>query len=243
MSVEEKALANAIWNPIFNPINNPINNPLNNPLYAPLYAQARKSKRREEAVRYFNSHPQCAFSVLSSDEVSSEADKIIKYIEDELIGEQDEYGNVLPFPTFYIGETKRSLKEECFRWLTARGANILGGQYKGGRNRPVLVTMDGETIKGPLLKSMEFQASFLFHARFLVDATRVEEKIQTHFHDLKVGTERCWRTPAMGRSTDEMDVYNETDYKVFITWSRKVQQFISEGKIQSQPGRPPARPL
>ena len=192
-------------------------------------------------MRYLNSHPQCAFSVLSSDEVSSEADKIIKYIEDELIGKQDEYGKVLPFPTFYIGETKRSLKEECFRWLTFRGAN--NSNYKGGRNRPVLVTMDGETINGALLKSMEFQAMFLFHARFLIDATRVEDAIQTYFNNLEVGTERCWRTPAMGRSTDQMDVYNETDYKVFITWSRKVQQFISEGRIKSQPGGPPARPL
>ena len=195
-------------------------------------------------MRYFNSHQQCAFSVLSSDEVSSEADKIIKYIEDELIGKQDEYGKVLPFPTFYIGETKRSLEEECFRWLTARGANILGGQYKGGRNRPVLVTMDGATINGQLLKSMEFQARFLFHSRFLLDATRVEDAIQTYFNNLEVGTERCWRAPAMGRASDQMDVYNETDYKVFITWSRNVQQFISEAKIKSQPGGPrEARPL
>ena len=154
------------------------------------------------------------------------------------------YGNLLPYPTFYIGETKRSLKEECFRWLTARGANILGGQYKGGRNRPVLVTTSGESIKGALLESTEFQAMFLFHSRFLLDATRVEEAIQTHFHDLEVGTERCWRVPAMGRSSDQMDVYNETDYKVFITWSRNVQRFISEAKFKSQPGGPrEARPL
>ena len=151
------------------------------------------------------------------------------------------YGNLLPYPTFYIGETKRSLKEECFRWLTFRGAN--NSNYKGGRNRPVLVTMDGETINGALFKSMEFQAMFLLHARFLIDATRVEDAIQTYFNNLKVGTERCWRTPAKGRSTDQKDVYNETDYKVFITWSRKVQQFISEGRIKSQPGRPPSRPL
>ena len=192
-------------------------------------------------MAYFATHPECATLPLSEDEVSTEADKIIKWIKEALIGKQDENGILLPYPTFYIGETKRSLKEECFAWLTFRGAN--NSNYKGGRNRPVLVTMDGETINGALLKSMEFQASFLFHARFLLDATRVEEAIQTHFHDLKVGTERCWRTPAMGRSTDQKDVYNETDYKVFITWSRKVQQFISEGRIKSQPGGPPARSL
>ena len=194
-------------------------------------------------MAYFTTHPECPISPLSQDEVSTEAAQIIKWIKDELIGKQDEYGEVLPFPTFYIGETKRSLKEECFRWLTARGANILGGQYKGGRNRPVLVTMDGATINGQLLKSMEFQARFLFHSRFLLDATRVEDAIQTYFNNLEVGTERCWRTPAKGRSTDQKDVYNETDYKVFITWSRKVQQFISEGRIKSQPGGPPARSL
>ena len=109
-------------------------------------------------MAYFTTHPECPISPLSQDEVSTEAAQIIKWIKDELIGKQDEYGNVLPFPTFYIGETKRSLEEECFRWLTFRGANILGGQYKGGRNRPVLVTMDGATINGQLLKSMEFQA-------------------------------------------------------------------------------------
>ena len=59
------------------------------------------------------------------------------------------YGNLLPYSTFYIGETKRSLEEECFRWLTARGANILGGQYNGGRNRPVLVTNSQEVTPPP----------------------------------------------------------------------------------------------
>ena len=192
-------------------------------------------------MAYFATYPECVTLPLSLDEVSTEADKIIKWIKEALIGKQDENGILLPYPTFYIGETKWSLKEECFAWLTFRGAN--NSNYKGGRNRPVLVTMGGETINGALLESMEFQAMFLFHSRFLLDATRVEDAIQTYFNNLEVGTERCWRTPAKGRSTDQMDVYNETDYKVFITWSRKVQQFISEGRIKSQPGGPPARPL
>jgi len=61
----------------------------------------------------------------------------------------------------YAGLTKRTLKEEAFRFLTARGANQLRlGHWTGVRNRPVLRTLDGNVMRKADVEEAGFTSHF-----------------------------------------------------------------------------------
>ena len=178
--------------------------------------------------------------ILSPEEVQVKARKIITETIPELAWLTFEQLLDINFNcdfTFYVGETKRTLKDEALRWLTERGANLPEGQvYNGQRNRPVLVWNDGSTITmQTAIEQYGFQSVVVYESTNLLDATRVEDAIQTYFQDrLPLGTHKLWRAVAKGRHSDENDCLENSKnvYKVFITYSRQVQEKLRLGELK-----------
>jgi hypothetical protein len=262
-SVEESKRRNAIANPIYQA----------NPIFQAKraeYRAKRKAANINEAMDYFAAHPEIPNQPLTDSEVQKIVEEEVDYIK-SLMSLKDDAGETLPFPTFYVGQTKRSVKEEESRWLTRRGANmaddiydIIGADEFDGddeddgedederprkkqkktvaRNRPVLINADGTVInkKNGNFDTLEFQSIVLTHSKFLIDATRIEERIQGKFHHLELGSERLWRVAGAGRSNDKDDICGKRDYKVFLYFSREVQQHLEDELIVIQKGSPKA---
>jgi len=129
------------------------------------------------------------------------------------------------------------LKDEALRWLTERGANLPEGQqYNGQRNRPVLVLHDetGITMK-TAIEQYGFQSVVVYESTYLLDATSVEDAIQTFFQGrLPLGTHKLWRCVAKGRHSDVNDCLENSNnvYKVFITYSTQVQEKLRLGELK-----------
>ena len=178
--------------------------------------------------------------ILSPEEVQVIAMKIISEIIPELAGLTLEQLLDLNYNcdfTFYVGETKRTLKDEALRWLTKRGANLPEGQeHNGQTNRPVLVWNDGSTITMKTATEQHgFQSVVVYESTNLLDATHVEDAIQTYFQDrLPLGTHKLWRCVAKGRHHDENDCLENSNnvYKVFITYSTQVQEKLRLGELK-----------
>ena len=220
-----------IWNTINGPINGPINNPKN--------IAKRKEARRKYALEWHNTHNPNSLA-LTDEEVSAVANKII---ESWNIGGKGTLCELSTNPnfTFYFGETMQELTREDLRFLTARGANIPDNQaYKGKRNRPVIVKEGGRTIKmKEAREEYGFRSQVVFESAILLDASRVEDALQTKFHNLPLGYRRLWRRIAKGKNWSKDDVEEKEVYKVFVTFSMKVRGMIDAGKLIIQEGAPP----
>jgi len=213
---------------VSNHIKNPINNAINN-------AKVKK-ERRDRAIKYHLEHGES--SPLSDEQVEEEVCRIISDVDIGGLGTLKRLQSD-PSYSFYVGETKRSLKEEGLRWLTARG------KLGGGSNRPVLVHSD-HTVESPNLLTMKtaeedfgFKSQILYETTLLINASAMEDKLQDYFLYLPLGTRRLWRCVAKGQSSDKDDVEEKEIYKVFITYSTQVAEKLEEGTLMIQPGEPP----
>ena len=122
---------------------------------------------------------------------------------------------------------------EDLRLLTARG------KRGGGGNRPVLVHSNNSFITMKTAREeFGFRSIVVYESACLLDASGVEEALQTYFDNLKLGTRRLWRCVAMGQSSDKNDVEELEVYKVFITYSTQVVEELEVGTLKIQAGEP-----
>lgn len=120
----------------------------------------------------------------------------------------------------YIGYTaQNNVKDEAFRWLTARGAS-----------RPVLTWPDGSIIMATEAREqLEFKIKVVYESTLMGNATTLEAALQRlHHNELKLG-HRLWRDVGKGAKHDSK--LNGLDHKVFVTYSAKVLRMIEEGTI------------
>ena len=118
----------------------------------------------------------------------------------------------------YFGLTKRTLKEEGYRWATRRGYNhwVKKQNYNGQRNRPVLTYLEKEVIgQKALIEDFGFQCIELCKFHFMTYASRVEDLLQLRYHDKLPLGYRLWRAVAKGASHQE----DPAEYKVFMTFA------------------------
>ena len=84
-----------------------------------------------------------------------------------------------------------------------------------------------------------FCSQVVYESAFLIDATRVEEALQTKFHTLPLGSRRLWRCIAKGRKLNKEDAEGKEVYKVFVTFSMVVRDMLETKKWKIQEGAPP----
>jgi len=128
----------------------------------------------------------------------------------------------------------QKLEMEDLRFLTKCGRNLPTGQfYRGGRNRPALVMANDSIITMNQARlDYGFVSQVVYESACLIDASRVEDAIQTRFQYLPFGTHRLWRCVAMGRSSDQSDVEEKRVYKVFITYSTQVVDKLTQNILK-----------
>jgi hypothetical protein len=71
-------------------------------------------------------------------------------------------------------------------------------------------------------EQLGFQSQVVYESAFLIDASRVEDEIQTRYQRLALGRKKLWRCAAKGKSSEKSDVTETEVYKVFITFSMQV---------------------
>ncbi len=214
-SVEEQKKSNAIWNPI--------------------KTMRLKTARYEAAVKWHNENSNND-KALSYSEVEEVVENIISSVK---IG--GEFLHALIHDesfSMYVGLTKRGLPEEDLRWLTARGFNLQEGRpYRGQRCRPVLLWNDNESSEITMNQGryyLGFLSEIVYESGVLLNASRVEDAIQTKFDDLPLGR-KLWRCVAKGKSSDKKDATEPKEvYKVFITYSTKVVDLLNKKQIKIQ---------
>ena len=198
-----------------NAIHNPNNNPVNGPINGPIAAAKKKKERWEAAFAYHQKHGKQ--EPLTKAEIEETTQQIIKNKNIGGLGTLAEL-HANPYFTFYAGLTKQQKKEdEDLRWLTKRG------RPGGGRNRPVLLHADDSVITMKTARDKYgFRSRVVYESSILLNASGIEDAIQTHFKSLPLGSRRLWRWIAKGKSSDKADVEEKEIYKVFITYSTQV---------------------
>ncbi len=191
-----------------------------------------KKERQEAAVKWHLENS--SVPPLTISQVGEVVTRIINSVDIGGLGTLSALSVVDKSFTFYVGLTKQeNLNLEDLRWLTKRGANLSEGEtYTGQRNRPVLLWSNGTNITmGQARKHLGFQSQVVYESSALIDASRVEDEIQTRFQSLPLGRKRLWRHVAMGRSSNQKDVTEPQVYKVFITYSTKVMNLLDSNEI------------
>jgi len=198
----------------------------------------KTAKRLADNADYFIANGQ--FTPLKLDEAAAVANRIIFRT---VIGDLGTLARILlcSLAVVYIGTTKRLLEEEATRFLERRGSNTPEGKnYKGGRNRPVLVLADGSPMKRSYaVGEGGFCSQCVYQSSLLLDVTAVEAAMQRKLHFLNLGSQRLWRCVAMGRKSNKSDVEGKEIYKVFVTYSTRVTEFLDSGEWIIQGGAPP----
>ena len=125
--------------------------------------------------------------------------------------------------SIYVGSTKRSLKEEAWRWLTARGANEMhtGRPHSGQGNRPVLVWKEsGETVTQAEAIEIGFTAEFVYHSQLRKNVNSVEDNLQALIDADKIPLGiKLHRAVAKGSQKEDWEGECPANYlaKVFLT--------------------------
>ena len=208
---------------IYNPKNNAINNLIQS-------AKKRDELRDASTLWHNNNVDETA---LTEDELVDAVEHIINHVDIGGLGKLCDLQSDPNF-AFYVGLTKRTLKEEGLRWLSQRGNNT----GKGGVNRPVLIKENGETIKESEATTAGFKSVIVFKSGYLINASAVEEILQASFQFLPLGVQRLWRFPGKGKSYDKEDGEVPQVYKVFLTYADTCAAMVESGEWQIQPGSP-----
>ena len=127
----------------------------------------------------------------------------------------------------YIGTTKLQLKDEALRWLTKRGAQnqiqTRSGTktYKKQKNRPVLLRLNGNTIKMKEANDeLDACMEVIHQSRLRLNETSIEEYMQQSIQQFPLG-QRLHRWVAMGAKLAEKaeEELMDPDFlcKTFIT--------------------------
>jgi hypothetical protein len=178
-----------------------------------------KELRRQENLAEIDKDPAKAVYLLLPDDLDEKFAYLYfvqKYEEfgDRTLEEAVETG----LWTFYFGITKRLLSQEDLRFLTTRGSN--NPLTPGTRNRPTLLTVDGETIGMSYARKVLGARSLQLSASCLrANESQLEDILQTQIHDKALGSTRLHRRVAMGRNSEEADWLEESFVcKLFVTY-------------------------
>ena len=195
--------------------------------YQPQLKAKRKKARLEKFQEYLKDHP-CEEALLSEDDASSLANTIVC---DENFPATDEQGS------FYIGYTRRLVKEEELGWITTRGYAPVGkdGQRdytKRRKTKPILQWADGTNITMKQAREiLGFRSITVFQSKLKYNARMVEDALQMKFMRLKKGHRRLWRCVDKGVKYDGPEDANHV-HTVFVCFSTAVQTAIDARKIK-----------
>ena len=92
---------------------------------------------------------------------------------------------------------------------------------------PIYTTHDGKRIGKALRDELGLQAILVYESPLMENAIKVEELLQRRFQHLDLGV-RMWRYPAQGPKMSTVPGH----YKVFITFSFKLQEAAANGRIK-----------
>ena len=122
-----------------------------------------------------------------------------------------------------MGSTKRSLKEEAWRWLTERGKNEMhtGKPHSGNANRPVLVWKEsGKNVTQAEAIEVGFTAEFVYTSQLRKNVNSVEDKLQSLIDKdgIRLGL-KLHRAVAKGSQKEDWEGEPSPNYlaKVFLT--------------------------
>ena len=229
-------------------------NPINNPIYNPIHNQKRKDANRAEAVEA-EKRKHGKEKVLTTERVN-EISKEILASTPPAFGGMTVEDFVMKFGG-YIGLTRcAEVRNESLRWLTARGST----PYRGGkkmvqeninrpvnrpvnrrRNRPVLISADGEFITMRTARSeLDFSEIVVYgygskygDCQIKLNCSLIEDALQHHFQNelkLPLGV-RLWRHIAKGATRGDETKMNQYSYKCFITFSTKYIAMLQKQEI------------
>jgi hypothetical protein len=199
------AAVNATGNPKWNPVNNPV--------------QSTKLRiaRLAENKQIILADPSASLCLVSKSGIQREVAELWCKAR-SVFGFQSLSEFILQKEIiFYFGITKRSLKDEAFRWLTKRGMDVKG--QKGRRNRPVLQWPNGRVITQKEAEGvLGGRSEFLYFSKLRRNCALVEAELQKATMSLPLG-KRLHRHACMGKFEDQAERDGE-DYlcKVFVTW-------------------------
>jgi hypothetical protein len=193
---------NPINNPIWNPINNPSHNPINNPIWG-----AKRKQAANDAENRKNTEDQGLRHTMRSKHTTKLLCERLLSTKYAILGDLT-MRQAIETNSFaiYIGTTKRTIKEEDLRWMTARGAQDQRASRSGRvvytgsrRNRPVLVRLDGTCITmGEARRTFRAKSVVISHSRLWYNEISLEDALQTELQPNRLGLERLHRHPAMG---------------------------------------------
>ena len=113
---------------------------------------------------------------------------------------------------FYVGTTKRELKQEYTGFLTKRGGHYTAGkEYTSGKYEkqiPILMHKDRKVITELQFRGCGGKVVKVFESIWQFEACYVEECLQAHFQHLPKGR-RLWHEVAKGAKYDMPPDSNE----------------------------------
>ena len=217
--VEKERERNAIKNAKWNPINNAKWNPINNAKWN----AKRKEERERENIAMILADPEQAARLETEEERQRIAVRCYTTPLESLGGRSPQQALKDGTHSIYVGSTKRSLKEEAWRWLTERGANEMhtGRPHSGQGNRPVLVWKEsGETVTQAEAIEIGFTAEFVYHSQLRKNVNSVEDKLQglIDADQIPLGI-KLHRAVAKGSQKEDWEGECPANYlaKVFLT--------------------------
>ena len=205
------------------PINNAKWNRITNAKWNPINDAKRKEERERENIAMILADPEQAARLETEEERQRIAVRLYTTPLKSLGGRSPQQALKQGTHSIYVGSTKRSLKEEAWRWLTARGANEMhtGRPHSGQGNRPVLVWKEsGETVTQAEAIEIGFTAEFVYHSQLRKNVNSVEDKLQglIDADQIPLGI-KLHRAVAKGSQKEDWEGECPANYlaKVFLT--------------------------
>ena len=140
--------------------------------------------------------------------------------------------------SIYVGYTRRAVKDEELRWITARTVSPVDKHgkrdYKVVRKvTPILTWPDGSTItQNQARQQLKFRSIRVYESTLKFNARMVEDAIQKKFMKLHKGSQRLWRCLDRGAKYDTPDDHGKV-HKVFVCFSDVAPVWLSEGRIKA----------
>ena len=91
-------------------------------------------------------------------------------------------------------------------------------EIQNSRNRPVLIDKNDEPITMGSARERGFQSIELFKSKVYINASQVEDRLQSKLHHLTLGF-RLWRHVAKGGYSDKQKYEEDNLFKVFLTFA------------------------
>lgn len=220
-------------------IRNPIKNPIKNPINNPIKTNKRKDTRRELAITWANAIGRTGVLGMAAcrriaDETAKDRTLFNDNDDSRLHGKS--LDDLFADPTFacYIGETKRSLKEEAYAFLSLRGSTpVIAWAEVNKHGQPKTITMTQAKSQ------LDFGAAWLWKNEEQGNTTNVEDLLQQRYwdYDRPRRLYKACGAGANGYPDDHQQHFGNADtclelHKVYITYSFGVIAAIDDGTVE-----------